>query len=124
VRRNIDTHPVTELPSDGPEEFPPLEGEWSDEVRRWYATWGRSPQAARFLPTDWQRLQMIAPLVDRWYTKLDMRALGELRINESLLGALPGDRARNRQKVAEPKASQAPQPSTRGPLKLVDPKVG
>jgi hypothetical protein len=76
-------------------------------TRDWYATWCRAPQAAAFTATDWQRLHMLAPIVDAFWRKPDTRALAEIRINESLLGATHLDRLRGRIKVEVDKPGSA-----------------
>lgn len=76
---------------------PPLPGgPWRTEVIRWYQVWAESPQASRFTSTDWQRLHMLAPLVAAYWEEPNVRVLGEIRLNESLLGATEADRARLR----------------------------
>jgi hypothetical protein len=81
---------------------------YSNETRAWYQTWCESPQAALFTVTDWQRLQMLAILVERYYraasdtrTKLHglTTAFAEIRQNEALLGATHVDRLKGRIKV-------------------------
>lgn len=73
----------------------------------WYETWRRAPQAAAFVGTDWQRLQMLAPLVDEYFLEPSTKLLAEIRLNESLLGATHVDRMRGRIKVEPAK----PQPA-------------
>lgn len=73
----------------------------------WYETWRRAPQAAAFVGTDWQRLHMLAPLVDAYYLEPSSKLLAEIRLNEGLLGATHVDRLRGRIKIAQSK----PQPS-------------
>jgi len=74
----------------------------------WYETWRRAPQAAAFVGTDWQRLAMLAPLVDTYFLEPSTKLLAEIRLNESLLGATHVDRLRARIKVEQPKAPAAP----------------
>jgi hypothetical protein len=70
-----------------------------DLVTTWWETWRRSPLAATFLNTDWQRLAMLAPLVASYYAYPHYTKLSEIRQNESLLGATHVDRLRARIKV-------------------------
>jgi hypothetical protein len=70
-------------------------GRWLTATRRWYKTWCESPQAAGFGQTDWARLHMLAPLVDA-YWRGDLAKMGEIRQNESKLGATVADRQRLR----------------------------
>lgn len=86
-------------PDEGPAEHPELPlsptGEpWPEVVQTWYQTWAESPQAATFLPTDWQRLHMVAPLVLAYWSTFDKGLLAEIRLNEGLLGATHADRLR------------------------------
>lgn len=76
---------------------------YSELTQHWYATWCQAPQAAVFTVTDWQRLHMLAPLVDAYFEKPSTKLLAEIRINESLLGATHVDRMRARIKVEQPK---------------------
>lgn len=69
----------------------------------WYETWRRAPQAAAFVGTDWQRLAMLAPLVDTYFAEPSTKLLAEIRLNEGLLGATHVDRLRGRIKVEQPK---------------------
>ncbi|MET9953520.1 hypothetical protein ABZ135_18485 [Streptomyces sp. NPDC006339] len=71
----------------------------------WYETWRRAPQAGAFVATDWQRLQMLAPLVDLFFLEPSVKLLSEIRLNEGLLGATHADRLRARIKV-EPQTSR------------------
>jgi hypothetical protein len=86
---------------------------YSERTRRWYATWSSSPQAARFLATDWQRLAMLAPLVDRYFAEPDKSLLAEIRLNEACMGATEADRLRLRWDIAEnaPASGDVPAPS-------------
>lgn len=87
---------------------PVLEGDWLPETVRWYETWRRSPQAAVFVATDWQRLAMLAPLVDDYFDRPHHLKLAEVRQNESLLGATHVDRLRARIKVEAKPAATPP----------------
>jgi hypothetical protein len=74
----------------------------------WYETWRRAPQAAAFTVTDWQRLHMLAPIVDAYWKAPTTKLLSEIRLNESLLGATHVDRMRARIKVEPPKPKTPP----------------
>lgn len=63
-------------------------------VQHWWDCWTNSPQAEVFQGTDWERLQMLAPLVSAYYRRPGHNALAEIRQNESLLGATMTDRMR------------------------------
>lgn len=83
---------------------------YSKQTKDWYATWRRAPQAAMFTNTDWQRLAMLAPIVDAYYRTPDTKLLSEIRLNESLLGATHVDRMRGRIAIAEkPTSASVPQ---------------
>jgi hypothetical protein len=79
---------------------------YSPATRRWYATWCAAPQAATFTVTDWQRLHMVAPLVEQYFAQPTPKLMAEIRISESELGATHLARLRGRIKVT------AEQPST------------
>jgi hypothetical protein len=84
---------------------------YSADTLEWYAVWCRSPQASRFTPTDWQRLHLLAPLVDAYVTEPKQSLMAEIRLNESLLGATEADRLRLRWDVETPGgAESAPAP--------------
>lgn len=105
--RNKDTFAegVVTVPADVEADAPELPGweSYSTETLRWYNTWAASPQAALFTPTDWQRLHMLAPLVQEYFAKPSTKLMAEIRLNESLLGATHLDRLRGRIKVETPK---------------------
>lgn len=69
---------------------------YSVATQRWWDTWVESDQSKSFKATDWQRLQMLAPLVEAYYRRPGHNALAEIRQNESLLGATVTDRMRLR----------------------------
>ena len=109
-RRNADTYADVQVTvsADATAAAPPLPNadKYLDATRDWYETWAASPQAAVFVGTDWQRLHMLAPLVDQYFRLPDSKLLAEIRLNESLLGATHVDRLRARIKV-EPKSAAA-----------------
>lgn len=75
-------------------EAPELVGEWRDETWAWWRAWVASPQAENFASTDWQRLVMLAPLVDAYFASPTPQMMAEIRQNESKLGATAMDRER------------------------------
>lgn len=75
----------------------------------WYETWRTSPQADAFLPTDWQRLHMLAVLVEEYWAEPKKELLSEIRLNEAALGGTAADRIRMRWVVAEPEGEAAKQ---------------
>ena len=108
-RRNADPIPRKTL-SEPPAEYPPLPNAtgYLPQTRKWYRTWATSPQAARFQATDWQRLAMLAPLVDQFHTDPKASLFEVIARAESGLGATEADRLRLRWDVQEPKAKQKP----------------
>ncbi|WP_327587927.1 hypothetical protein OHA25_13700 [Nonomuraea sp. NBC_00507] len=97
VRRN--KQPSEELSGRGAE-APPLfkRAKYSTATQRWWDTWANSPQAEAFLDTDWERLQMLAPMVES-YWQGDLKLLAEIRLNEERLGATIRDRQSLRMKL-------------------------
>lgn len=93
---------------------PPLPGaaEYGTRTLLWYRTWCESENASQFTSLDWQRLHMIAPLVDAYFEtddpSLKLRLIAEIRQNESKLGGTAEDRQRLRWKV-EPPQSDGPE---------------
>lgn len=109
-RRNADPVAATVLPAAGPGgPTPELPGGHDYDTRTlvWYETWRQSPQAATFLPTDWQRLHMLAQLVQQYWEEPKKELLAEIRLNEASLGGTAADRMRLRWTVAEPEESTA-----------------
>lgn len=105
-RRNADAVTTTVLPTEGPAgPTPELIGEHYDSrTLAWYETWRSSPQASTFLPTDWQRLHMLAELVQQYWEEPKKDLLAEIRLNEAALGGTAADRVRLRWVVSEPEA--------------------
>jgi hypothetical protein len=103
-RRNADTFSDIKATviDDGEIVGPALEGQWSPMVRSWWDTWRRSPQAKTFLDTDWMRLRMVAPLLEKYLASPHHLTMAEIRQNESLLGATHTDRLKGRIKVQKP----------------------
>ena len=119
VRRNI--RPTAGVPAD-PVPVPPLTGNHLPATVAWYETWTKSPQARYFLSTDWQRLAMLAPLVDEYFTEPSVKVMAELRQHEASLGATVTDRLRlNMQLDAEPAAASKPRSSRDRNLTVVPP---
>lgn len=115
-RANADTFAAdkTTVQADGRTRGPALGRGYRTETRAWYATWRKSAQARAFTPTDWQRLMMLAPLVDSYWREPDVKLLTEIRQNESLLGATPLDRLRARISVVQA-PERAPKPGKSQP---------
>lgn len=68
-------------------------------TRVWYETWRCSPQATRLSTTAWQRLLLLARLVDRFLRDPSTKVLAEIRRNEKQLGATPDDQQRLRWEI-------------------------
>lgn len=97
-------------------------------TRAWFETWATSPQAHAFTATDWQRLIMIASLVDRLHRGIGAPGplMAEIRLNETGLGALAADRARLRwdlTDVTDEVAEKRTVTGSRARLKAVDPSA-
>lgn len=120
LRRGDPAYPATDLdarPIDAPE-LPKAKG-YLPETIAWYATWCTSPQASQFLSTDWQRLHMIAPLVERYFRDVNdprpaiVRAarglLSEIAKLERQLGATAEDRLRLRWRLQTQERDDAPE---------------
>lgn len=75
---------------------------------RWWSAWCASAQSSKFTEPTWQRLEMLVPLVDRYWSTGSVDALKEIRLNESLLGAMPADLQRLKWDLAESAAPAAP----------------
>ena len=74
---------------------------WQPETKAWWDEWRDSPQATRFVGTDWQLLRRLAPMVDGYWLFVKDGAmsaakdlLAEIRLQESKVGAAADDRAR------------------------------
>lgn len=111
-RRNADTFGGAQtVTNDGEICGPALEGEWSSHARAYWDTWRRSPQAKLFLDTDWMRLRLLLPLVESYLDSPHHMKLGEIRQNETLLGATHADRLRARIKVTPAETGEAETPA-------------
>lgn len=86
---------------------PALGGEHNPKTIAWHEAWRRSPMAAHFLSTDWARLDMLALLVDRYYSVGRATDLAEIRLTEAALGGSPADRMRLRWLIDTPPAQTA-----------------
>lgn len=108
-RRNA-TLPMTELPrASSAAAAPELPGrsKYLAQTRAWYRTWCESGQATQFSPTDWQRLHMLAPIVDQYHRLLQtnqvdkaVKLLSQIERSEARFGATADDRQRLRWKLA------------------------
>ncbi|WP_263165416.1 hypothetical protein [Streptomyces sp. SCSIO ZS0520] len=108
-RRNADPVAGTVLPANGfcgPSPDLPGGHDYDTRTLGWYETWRSSPQAATFLATDWQRLHMLAELVEKYFEEPSKELLSEIRLNEAAIGALPADRARLRWSLGHPEVGR------------------
>lgn len=110
-RRNAPAHDKILLSRDGEVRGPELSeltsrDDWHPLVVKWYETWRRSPQAQAFESTDWMRLGILAPLVERYALRPSASALSEIRQNEERLGATVVDRMRARMVIEESEDAQ------------------
>lgn len=96
------THTLT---ADGVTRGPSLEDAtgrtWDEDVLRWYRVWQISAQGQIFEPTDWARLAMLAPLVEKHFSSPSAAAMSEIRLNEERLGATVVDRLRARISIGD-----------------------
>jgi hypothetical protein len=76
-----------------PPELPKI-SEFDQRTLDWWQAWVDSPQAEQFTATDWQRLLLVARLVDQFVRGPRPALLGEIRLNEAALGATVADRLR------------------------------
>lgn len=141
VRRNKTAEPLKvkrgAKPTTAPELLPsPVDDAgneigWLPETIEWWNTWATSEQATLFLASDWQRLRMLLPLVDRYFELPSKDLMAEIRLNEERLGATLQDRQRLRLKIQaddgeeeeDPKrrgSRSRKRPDPRGRLKVVD----
>ncbi|MEV5592226.1 hypothetical protein [Streptomyces sp. NPDC052496] len=113
-RRNADPVAGTVLPAGGPGgPTPELPGGHDTRTLAWYETWRSSPQAATFLATDWQRLHMLAQLVEQYWQEPKKELLSEIRLNEAALGGTAADRVRLRWTVAEEEPADQRRPAAK-----------
>jgi hypothetical protein len=123
-RRNPDQIPHTEIAADAKLLHPPKppKGEWTPAIRRYWDTWARSAMATQFTDTDWQRLEMLLPLVQKYMTAPDVRTFAEIVKSESLLGATVADRLRMRVKLRVGTIDR-PEPTERPVRRRPDPRL-
>lgn len=86
-------------------------GRWLVEVREWWETWRRSPQASQFVDTDWRTLRRAAFLLDLFYREPSASLAAEVRQIESKLGATVDDRMRLRLRIHSRGAASAEESS-------------
>lgn len=105
--------PAADAAGIGPPPLPPYHrrgGRWHPRTVAWWraiATW---PQAATFLPSDWDHLADTAVIKDALVRDPDnaMKYLPELRLRMSMLGATVTDRQRLRMTLGEDKPVEPP----------------
>lgn len=91
-------------------------------TRRWYDEWAKSRQAHFFLPSDWRRLRMLAPIVDQYERTGRPGLLTEIDRHEAKLGATIGDRQRLEMTAPPTEAAAGPGATVRR-LHAVDPRT-
>jgi hypothetical protein len=118
--RRTNEHPSEKLEGTTRVDVPPLanRGDYGPDTLRWWTTWVTSPQSEAFLPTDFERLQMLAPLVEQFWTTGDKNILSEIRLNEERLGATLRDRQSLRMTIS-PKEPAKPSQASSGPSENV-----
>lgn len=70
----------------------PDAAKYSDKTRKWYQMWCNSAVVRMFQPTDWNRLWMLAPLVDEYFKNPTGKDLTSIVNAEKSLGATVTDR--------------------------------
>lgn len=86
---------------------------WPRQVRDWFETWRRSPQARLFVSdVEWQSLGRCAYLVEQFYgddtpASVRVQTWNAIRQFESMLGATHTDRVKTHMKIkpAEPEST-------------------
>lgn len=101
-----DQIPTTTLVDDGAKRGPELaeitgRKTWPTPILKWYDVWRTSPQSKSFIDTDWQRLGMVAYLLEQYLAEPKSTILSEIRLNEERLGATVVDRQRARMVVEQ-----------------------
>lgn len=108
---------------EAPTVYPPLGDHYSFATIEWYETWAKAEQASQFTGTDWQRLRMLAPLVELYFTNPTKDLMAEIRQNESKLGATAEDRQRLRWKIAPSEGDEEPEPEKPRARERKDPRT-
>lgn len=99
--------PAREIGGHGNVTAPPLpDATYLPQTIAWYEAWCNSEQASILTALDWQRLHMLAPLVDAYWQKPSKDLMAEIRQNESKLGATFEDRQRLRLKISAPESER------------------
>lgn len=80
--------------------LPPGLGIKTAGAKRFWKTWATSPQAGKWIETDWAELEITTKLVDTFYQG-DTKVAGEIRQRVSKWGATVEDRARLRMSVED-----------------------
>lgn len=85
-------------------------GAWLPATRKWWSVWQRAPQASQFQETDWQTLEMLAPLVDAYFRDPTSARWSEIKQTHAKLGATVADRMQLRMRIgAKVPAEPAPE---------------
>lgn len=86
-------------------------GPWPEATKRWWANWGRAPQAEHLGHTDWDFLLDTA-IIHARFVSGEVGLAAELRQRVAKFGATPEDRLRLRFQFAE--TDSAEQKADRG----------
>jgi hypothetical protein len=107
VRRNKHEHAQTLSSSTTTgRALPPGLGIQTSGAKRFWKTWATSPQAGKWLETDWAELEITTRLVDGFYQG-DMKLAGEIRQRVAKWGATAEDRARLRMSIEDQDQDEA-----------------
>lgn len=109
ARRTNNRDLEVEVPANPAVQAPRLfrRSRYSTATQRWWDNWVNSPQAESFLASDWERLQMLAPLVEAYWDEPRANILAEIRLNEERLGATLRDRQSLRMSI-KPDSDETP----------------
>ncbi|MFF1450159.1 hypothetical protein ACFVYF_18770 [Streptomyces sp. NPDC058274] len=80
--------------------LPPGLGIKTAGAKRFWRTWATSPQAGKWIETDWAELEITTKLVDTFYQG-DTKVAGEIRQRVAKWGATVEDRARLRMSIED-----------------------
>lgn len=95
-RRQNKTEPVTQAVSDGAIHGPALEGEHSDQARRFWEALRRSGQAQFYEASDWAVADILLLAIDAFVARPSAMMLASLNSAMSNLLVTEGDRRRVR----------------------------
>ena len=105
-RRRNKVEPATRAPSDGTVYGEPLEGEHSEQARRFWEALRTSGQAQFYEPSDWAVAELIVVAIDSFIARPSAMMLASL--NSSMSALLVTEADRRRAKLELDKTAPAP----------------